>query len=131
MSEQLKYCKIESSMKQILRMVTMLSLVSLLSVVSVVTHLSTFPQGVAHVSGSMNHGANSSTCAAVCVLAASHKNSLIERDDDEPVEPFYLQFQASSLAVLKEEHRQKTNRLVEFNPPPDLPAYIRLSVFRA
>jgi len=80
----------------------------------------------------MNHGANSSSCVTACVLATGHKNVLIERDeDDEPVEPFYMQLRTSSLLAMQEEHRQQANRLIEFDPPPDSPAYIRLAVFRA
>lgn len=121
-------------MRQILRKSASLSLVLLLGVLSFGTHASAMTQdSTTHTMSGMSHSMSSSSCATICALATPHKNELIEmdEDDDEPTKPFYAQLQTVSLLALQEEHRQQTNRLVEFDPPPGSPAYIRLAVFRA
>ena len=120
-------------MGQILRKSASLSLVLLLGVLSFGTHASAMTQdSTTHAMSGMSHSMSSSSCATICALATPHKNELIEMDeDDEPTKPFYAQLQTVSLLALQEEHRQQTNRLVEFDPPPGSPAYIRLAVFRA
>ena len=120
-------------MRQILRKSASLSLVLLLGVLSFGTHASAMTQdSTTHTMSGMSHSMSSSSCATICALATPHKNELIDRDeDDEPPKPCYAQLQTVSLLALQEEHRQQTNRLVEFDPPPGSPAYIRLAVFRA
>jgi hypothetical protein len=122
-------------MTRVLHKIISLSFVALLGVLSLSAHISTMTQASAHAAGGATHGVNSSHCATVCNLATPLKDEfaddLSEDEDKKDSKPFYLQHQASALAALEKEHDQRTKVARELEPPPGLPAYILLTVFRA
>jgi len=118
-------------MRRLIQKSISLSLAMLLSLLSVGIHVTALSSYSTHTSNGTSHGTSSSSCISICALVSAYKNELTEREDDEPPTPFYLKFQASPLLALQVEHRQQANRLVNFEPPPGSPAYIRLAVFRA
>lgn len=93
------------------------------------------PQTSGHAMNGMDHGVGGSSCAAVCTPVALHKDEYgdeINQDDkDTDPEPCYLQDQSSAIAALKKQHEQQADVALGYDPPPGLPAYIALTVFRA
>ena len=121
-------------MKRVFQKVTSLSFIALLGVLSFGAHASALPQTPSHDSGSTNHSANSSSCITICTAATPYKDEFIdeisEDDDDKDRQPFYLLDQPSVITTLQKEHEQRSKIALAYEPPPGLPAYILLTVFR-
>lgn len=93
------------------------------------------PQTSRHTMSGMDHSTSASSCAIACTPTALHKDEYDDEinpdDKDKDHEPFYLQDQSSAIAALKKEHEQRADVALGYDPPPGLPAYIALTVFRA
>lgn len=125
------------NMKRALRKISSLSLAVLFGVMSIGAHTGAMPPQLSHSVGAMDHGLNStsSSCMAICNPALQQKDEFTDQidqdDNDKDKEPYYLQFQPLSIEELVKEHDQQTRVAIWHEPPPGLPAYIALSVFRA
>lgn len=114
---------------------TAISLAVLLGVLGLSVHAGAMPQQSPHAMSGMDHSTSTSSCSTVRNLTTQHKDEFAdeinEDDDDNPSEPYYVQFQISPLSVLTKDHNQRTKVATNREPPPGMPAYITLAVFRA
>jgi hypothetical protein len=123
-------------MKRVFRGVITVFMIAVLNVLSLGIHAAAaFPMNMGH-SMATTHSVSSSGCLTICTTATLHREDIIDTtdkdEDDEPQPPFYVQLHASILATLKEQHDQETRLASNREPPPDsVPAYIKLTVFRA
>lgn len=123
-------------MKRVFRGVITVFMIAVLNVLSLGIHTAAaFPMNMGH-SMATTHSVSSSGCLTICTTATLHREDIIDTtdkdEDDEPQPPFYVQFRASSLSALEEQHAQETRVAIDREPPPGgVPAYIGLAVFRA
>lgn len=122
-------------MRRIIMKIASLSLASLLGVIILGVHAGAMPQQSSHGSNGMDHRVNTSSCSTVCNLTVHYKDDFTdeqnEDDDDMADHPYYLQFQTSPFAGLEKNHDAQTKVATNREPPPGMPAYIALTVFRA
>lgn len=122
-------------MRRIIMKIASLSLTSLLGVIILGVHAGAMPQQSSHGSNGMDHRVNTSSCSTVCNLTVHYKDDFTdeqnEDDDGDPDKPYYIQFQSSPIAVLQKNHNAQTKFATNLEPPPGMPAYIELAVFRA
>lgn len=87
-----------------------------------------------HSMTGMKHAKTSVNCITLCASATSNKLNdlevIDEEDNEEPSEPFYVAYR-QPLAALATYHSHIARYAVKFEPPPGVPVYIRLAVFRA
>lgn len=123
-------------MKRFFHGVVSVFMLTVLSVLSLGIHAAaSLPMNMGHSMGT-SHATSSSNCLTVCTSATLYREDIIKAtdkdEDDEPQPPFYVQFRASSLSALEEQHAQETRVAIDREPPPGgVPAYIGLAVFRA
>lgn len=122
-------------MRKALQKIASLSLTALLVALSFGIHASATPRVSGHAMEGVNHNASSSSCAIICTSATLHKEELTdendEEKDDKDNEPFYAHLQLSSIVLLEKEHETQTKTVLKHEPPPGLPAYVELGVYRA
>lgn len=86
-------------------------------------------QGMAH----MQHG-QSVTCATLCNLTTPTNEQPVGGEDDGEDEARPTQtaqyLSLDAIPALARLHSDTARKVVKFEPPPGLPAYILLSVFR-
>lgn len=54
-----------------------------------------------------------------------------EDDNDASPEPYFVQFQSSLIDAIGNLHAEQTKTAIDREPPPGIPAYIALAVFRS
>ena len=121
-------------MKQAFYAITSGVILAALSVLSLGAHsASAAPMSMEPMNAA--HGPSVSSCFTACITATVQKKDIVndvEKKDEEPEPPYYTQFQTSSLAAFDIRHTQEARFAIDSLIPPDkLPAYIKLTVFRA
>ncbi len=116
---------------RILRSTALLLAIVLLNSVSLASHASAMPV-MSHEMGGMSHGSSDSTsCATLCRSAVFNQeetiNSRTDEEDDEPVVPFYVQNQVGYFSDTLVSQKLYADSV---KPPPKIPIYIQLQVFR-
>jgi hypothetical protein len=97
-----------------------------------VAHTSAMPSG-GHGMGGMNHASGSSSvnCATLCANNTFYKDESVlairEDEDDEPVAPYYVALRSVFIPTIDTDSRIYSDAV---KPPPKVPIYIRLGVFR-
>jgi hypothetical protein len=123
-------------MKRVFHGVISIFMLAVLNVLSLGIHAAAaLPMNMGHSMGA-SHQTSSSNCFTICTTATLHKEEAVKDEDkdedDKPQPPFYVQLQASPILGIKEQHDQETRLAIDREPPPDsVPAYIKLTVFRA
>lgn len=122
-------------MRKVLRKTASLSLAVLLGVLSFGAHAGAVSRASSHVMDGMNHNTSLSSCATICTSATLYREELTdesgEEEDDKTGEPFYMHLRPPSIALLEKEHDTQARAVLKHEPPPGLPAYLTLTVFRA
>lgn len=118
-----------------LHKLALITSVALLAALGFSVHASAIPQTSGHAMGGADHSSGPSNCSTICTSAAPYKDEFDEEisDDekDKELSPFYLLRQTSAIAAIENAHEQRTKIALGYDPPPGLPAYILLTVFRA
>ena len=119
-------------MNRVIRSLSSLLAMFFVAGIGLVAHTSAMPMS-GHDMGGINHatGSSSINCATLCANNTFNKDESIlairEDEDDEPAIPYYIALRSVFIPTVATNSKLYSDAV---KPPPKVPIYIRLGVFR-